>query len=72
MPELWRYKARKKLLWFGRWVGDHYETIDHSLNIPRLTPDLVLIALEKMDEIGESAAKPWLREWALTLPDPVA
>ena len=72
VPEVWRYKARTKKLWFGRLVGDRYESIEHSLNIQQLTPGLVLIALARMDEVGESAAKPWLREWARGLPDPTA
>ena len=72
VPEVWRYKARKKTLWFGRLVGDRYETIEHSLNLPRLTPALVLLALDRMNEIGELAAKPWLRDWARALPDPAA
>ena len=72
VPEVWRYKARKKILWFGRLVGDRYETIEHGLNLPRLTPARVLIALDKMNEIGETAASPWLREWTRGLPEPPA
>jgi Uma2 family endonuclease len=70
VPEVWRYKARTKILWFGRLVGDQYETIEHSLNLPRLTPAQVLLALERMNEIGDIAAKPWLRDWARGLPEP--
>ena len=70
VPEIWRYKAKTKTLWFGRLVGETYQTIEHSLNLPRLTPALVLIALERMNEIGETAANPWLRDWARGLPEP--
>jgi Uma2 family endonuclease len=70
VPEVWRFKARTKRLWFGRLVGENYETIERSLNLPMLTPALVLAALERMSEIGETAADPWLREWARGLPDP--
>ena len=28
VPEVWRYKARTKKVWFGRLVGDHYEAIE--------------------------------------------
>jgi Uma2 family endonuclease len=70
VPEVWRYKARSKKLWFGHLVGDAYETVDRSFNIPWLTPALVLLALERMNEMGEFASKPWLREWARGLPDP--
>jgi Uma2 family endonuclease len=70
VPEVWRYKARTKRLWFGRLVGENYETIERSLNLPMLTPALVLAALDKMNEIGETAANPWVREWARSLPNP--
>ena len=70
VPEVWRYKAKTKGLWFGRLADGRYETIDRSLNLPRLTPPLVLLALERIDEVGETAAKPWLRDWARGLPEP--
>ncbi len=72
IPELWRFNANTRTLWFGRLVGESYESIDRSLAIPRLTPALVLVALSKMDELGETAAKPLIREWARTLPEPTA
>ena len=72
VPEVWRYKAKTKALWFGRLVGGSYETIERSLNLPRLTPALVLLALDRMNEMGEIASKPWLREWARGLPEPAA
>ena len=70
IPELWRYKPRSNTLWFGRLAGDGYETIEASLNLPKLTPSLVLFALAKIDELGETPCKPWLREWARGLADP--
>ena len=70
VPEVWRYKAKTKALWFGRLVDGRYETIDRSLNLPRLTPALVLVALDRMNEMGETAAMPWLRDWARGLPEP--
>ncbi len=72
VPEVWRYQARTKKLWFGQRVGEKYETIDHSLNLPKLTPALVLLALARINEVGETAAKPWLRDWARGLPEPDA
>ena len=70
VPEVWRYRTRAKQLWFGRLVGANYETIEHSLNLPMLTPALVLVALDRMSEVGEIAANPLLREWARGLPNP--
>ena len=70
VPEVWRYQAKTKKLWFGRLVDGSYGTTDRSLNLPMLNPDLILVALNKINEVGEIAAKPWLREWARSLPDP--
>jgi Uma2 family endonuclease len=69
VPEVWRYKPREKTLWFGRLVGDHYEPIERSLNLPRLTPALVVQALQEAGRLGETDWKPWLRAWALELPE---
>jgi Uma2 family endonuclease len=71
VPEVWRYNARGHTLWFGRLVGDHYEAIDRSLALPRLTPALVLQALDVLDEgeMGENAWFEWLKGWARDLPE---
>ncbi len=68
MPEVWRYKPGKKALWFGRLVGDTYETVDRSVNLPRLTPALVLQAFEEAERLGESEWRTWLLAWAPSLP----
>ena len=60
VPEVWRYKRKTKALWFGRLAGDHYEPIDRSLNLPMLTPALVLQALAEAERIGELEWKDWL------------
>jgi Uma2 family endonuclease len=72
VTELWRFQVKSQSLWFGKLTDQGYETIDRSLHLPGLTPDLVLFALNQINELGETAAKPWLREWARTLPDPTA
>jgi Uma2 family endonuclease len=72
VPEVWRYKSKTKTLWFGRLAGDTYESIDRSLNLPRLTPALVVQALEEAERVGETDWKPWLRAWAVELPEPPA
>jgi Uma2 family endonuclease len=69
VPEVWRYKAKTKALWFGRLVGDAYESIDWSLNLPRLTPALVVQALEEAGRMGELEWKDWLIAWARELPE---
>ena len=72
VPELWRYRVKTDEPWFGRLAGGVYESVDRSVGLPRLTPALVLSAMEQIDELGETAAKPWLRDWARGLPDPSA
>jgi Uma2 family endonuclease len=69
VPEVWRYKARTKTLWFGRLVGDHYEPTDRSLNLPRLTPALVVQALDEAGRLPELEWKDWLLAWARDLPE---
>ena len=72
VPEVWRYKSRSKALWFGRLAGDRYEPVDRSVSLPRLTPALVVQALEQAEPMGETAWKRWLRAWAVELPEPPA
>ncbi len=72
VPELWVYRVRRRLVQFLRLAGEGYEPIDRSLSLPRLTPALVTLALEQAEHLGETAWKPWLREWARGLPDPPA
>ena len=69
VPELWRYKTKTKTLWFGRLVGGAYESIDRSLNLPRLTPALVVQALEEAGRLGEMEWRNWLLAWARELPE---
>ncbi len=70
IPEVWRYDPRKKTLWFSRLLGKAYEPIERSHNLPRLTPSLALLALDKIAELGETDSKRWIREWAAGLPEP--
>lgn len=71
IPEVWRYDVSAHNLWFGRLVGGHSETIERSVNLPRLTPALVLHALDVLDdgEMGENAWFEWLKGWARELPE---
>jgi Uma2 family endonuclease len=69
VPEVWRYRRKTKALWFGRLAGDHYEPIDRSINLPRLTPSLVVQALEESERMDELEWKIWLLAWARDLPE---
>jgi Uma2 family endonuclease len=67
VPEVWRYHARRRTLWFGRLVGDHYEALDRSLSLPMLTPavvlDLVADAAGAPDDMTwDEQTRSWLRE----------
>ena len=71
VPEVWRFDAIERTLWFGRLDGDHYEASDRSLSLPRLTPTLVLQALEaRMREPDDIDWLDWLDRWARALPEP--
>jgi Uma2 family endonuclease len=71
VPEVWRYDGPGHSLWFGRLAGDHYEPVDRSVALPRLTTALVLQALDVFDEgeMDENAWFEWLKGWARGLPE---
>jgi Uma2 family endonuclease len=69
VPEVWRYQPKTKTLWFGRLAGKVYEPIDRSVNLPRLTPALVIQALQEAERLGELEWKDWLLVWARELPE---
>ena len=69
VPEVWRYDARKRTLWFGRLDPDgSYRALDRSVCLPMLTPALVLQALDACRGRDETAWSRWLRDWARALP----
>jgi len=72
VPELWFYHVRPRELWFGRLTGDAYETVDRSVCLPSLTPELALEALDgfDLDDPDEVAWNAWLQEWARGLSTP--
>jgi len=70
VPEVWRFDAVERTLWFGVLVGDHYEEAGRSLSLPRLTPSLVLEALAaRSQEPDDIDWFDWLYRWARTLPE---
>ncbi len=72
VPEVWRFNARDRTLWFGRLAGEGYEEITRSLGLPRLTPTLVMEALEAALAVchDELDWLDWLDAWARALPEP--
>jgi Uma2 family endonuclease len=71
VPEVWRYDFREHVLWFGRLKKRTYAEVDRSVALPRLTPALVLQALDVFDEgeMGENAWFEWIKGWARNLPE---
>jgi len=72
VPEVWIYKVRERSLWFGRLAGEDYEEIGRSIGLPRLTPTLVLEALEaaRAGDMDDLDFHDWLQPWARALPGP--
>ncbi len=64
VPEVWIYRTRRKRLRFLGLVGDHYELLTESRELPTLTPALVLKALALGENLAESDWVRGLRAWA--------
>jgi Uma2 family endonuclease len=62
VPEVWRYRPRKRTLWFGRLAGEGYEEITVSDALPGLTPATVLDLLNEASSQVISAWDVWLRD----------
>ncbi len=66
VPEVWRFRVRRRTLWFGRRTEVGYEPIERSLSLPMLTPALVLDALALGEGKSEIAWGALLRDWVRT------
>jgi Uma2 family endonuclease len=62
IPEVWRYRPRKRALWFGRLAGTGHEAIVVSGTLPGLTPETVLGLLDQAGPQNMSEWDDWLRE----------
>ena len=69
VPEVWMHKARKRSLWFGQLEGERYVEVARSVALPRLTPELVLQALDPRKGQGDRQWAGWLDAWARALPE---
>jgi Uma2 family endonuclease len=75
LPEVWRYDVDDDAIRFLRLGPDGYAEIDRSLCLPKLTPMLVIQALDLLDAMptyNEVAYLDQVREWARSLPEPPA
>ncbi len=74
VPEVWLYNVSERNLWFGRLGGDEYQKVNRSPGLSRLTPDLVLEALDERSKgmMGNLEWLDWLDAWARAMPGPPA
>lgn len=64
VPEVWRYRVRRRKLWFGRLDGDTYTSLEQSHVLPGLTPAFVLDLLVRHANLPSSAWIKWMiNEW---------
>jgi Uma2 family endonuclease len=63
IPEVWRFRTRRELLWFGSLDGRVYREIERSKVLPTLTPQNVLEALDLGAGLSESEWDVLLRAW---------
>ena len=59
VPEVWRYRVRKRKLWFGRLDGGRYRKLTGSIALPGLTPTAVLDILDNHESMSRDTTR-WL------------
>ena len=72
VPEVWRYDVDGDTLRFFRLARDGYAEVGRSVVLPRLTPDLVIRALDLLDAMpayDEGAYLDQVHAWASALPE---
>ena len=71
VPEVWRFRVRDRTLGMSRLVGESYQELDRSVVLPKLTPALVVEALDRFEvgDLGENAWFEWVKAWARGLPE---
>ena len=63
VPEVWRYRPRRRVLWIGRLEGGVYTEVSESRCFPGLTAALLLEFLDESQKRGQTAWDVWLRAW---------
>ena len=72
VPEVWRYDVVDDTIRFLRLGPEGYSEVERSPSLPKLTPALVIQALDLLDAMpvyDEVAYLDLVREWARALPD---
>jgi len=72
--EVWRFSVPKQSVWIGCLDGQTYRGVDRSVVLPRLTPTLILEALDRFEvgDLGELGWFEWVKAWTQALPEPEA
>jgi Uma2 family endonuclease len=63
VPEVWRYRTRRRTLWFGLLQEGTYVEVARSRALPKLTTERVLYLLDEATARGEPAWDNWMRGW---------
>ncbi len=61
IPEVWRYRPRRRSLWMGQLNGEAYVEVAESRFLAGLTPALILQLLDEAPKRGQTAWDVWLR-----------
>ena len=62
VPEVWRYRPRRRTLWIGRLVdgGGDYAAVNASVVLPGLAASVIVEALEKLETLSMAAGRVYL------------
>ena len=71
VPEVWRFRAVERSISINRLDGTTYREVDRSVALPKLTPVLILEALDRFEvgDFDELGWFEWLKAWLQTLPE---
>lgn len=71
VPEVWRFRVAERSISINRLDGTTYREVDRSVALPKLTPVLILEALDRLEvgDFEELGWFEWLKAWAQTLPE---
>ncbi len=72
VPEVWRFRVADRSISIHRLDGGAYREVDRSVALPRLTPTLIVEALDRfhVGEFDELGWFEWVKAWVRTLPGP--
>ncbi len=72
VPEVWRFHVGDRSVSINYLDGGQYREVDRSVALPKLTPSLILEALNRftVGDLGEIAWYEWVKAWVRTLPEP--